>query len=119
MVSLLVVVLEGWHRVFRVEIPSAEIPIMKGIEKIWQQYLDELRDQFQATAPDMLPHFDDSMQTICGIMDEMRDKVHAALRSLSECSSEVHPEFLGSLRDQLAPIFEESLNFKGSVPPPL
>lgn len=90
---------------------------MKGIENIWQQYLDELKDQVQTTAPDIIPQFEESMQTIRGIMAEMRDKVHAALAALSECSSEVHPEFLSSLRTQLLPIFEEALKYKGIVSP--
>ncbi|KAK4154764.1 hypothetical protein C8A00DRAFT_32432 [Chaetomidium leptoderma] len=112
--SILKHFLKVWHKTFRVEIPSAEVPIMNGIETIWHQYLEELRDQIQATAPDILPHFEDSMHTIRGIMSEMRDRVHVALKCLSECSSDIHPQFLDSLRSQLTPIFEAALDLKGT-----
>ncbi len=112
-VPLLQLVLEEWHKVFRIEIPSAEVPIMRGIEEVGQQYLEELKDQIEMAAPNIMPSFEEIEQTIDGIMKEMRDKVHAALKALSECSSEVHPQFLGLIRSQLAPIFEESREFTG------
>lgn len=89
---------------------------MQYIEEIWEQYLDELKSQIQATAPDIMPQFEESMQNIHDIVKEMRDKIHAALRNLSECASDVHPEFLGELRDRLGPIFENSLQITGDTP---
>ncbi|KAK4241493.1 hypothetical protein C8A03DRAFT_41106 [Achaetomium macrosporum] len=84
------------------QIPSAEQPIMQGIEMI------------KATAPNIMPHFEESMLIIRGIKSEMRDKVNAALGRLSDCSSEIHPEFLGELREELGPIFETTLKYEGT-----
>ncbi len=86
---------------------------MKKIEETWQQYLEDLKDQIEMAAPDIMPNFEEIKQAIHGIMDEIRDKVQAALKALSKCSSEVHPEYLESLRSQLIPIFEDSLKFIG------
>ncbi|KAK4105258.1 hypothetical protein N658DRAFT_520498 [Parathielavia hyrcaniae] len=112
-------VLEGWNTTFRVEIPSAETPIMEGIEKVWETFLTELRAHMKAAAapetPETppAPHVEESIQLMRGIKTELRQRVHGALKRLSECSSEVHPEFLGSLRSQLAPAFEDSRQFLG------
>jgi hypothetical protein len=88
---------------------------MQAIERTWNKYLDALRDQINATAPEIMPQFEETLRNIHGIVGEMKDKVHAALRGLSECASCVHPEFLEALRDQLEPIFEESLEIKGKA----
>jgi hypothetical protein len=88
---------------------------MEGVEAVWEQYLSELKDQIKATAPTIVPHFEESMLIIRGIKSEMRDKVNAALGRLSDCSAEIHPEFLGELREELAPVFEEALKHKGIV----
>lgn len=88
---------------------------MRAIEKTWDKYLDALRDQINTTAPDIMPQFEETLRNIHEILGEMKDKVHAALKGLSECASCVHPEFLGALRDQLEPIFEESLEIKGKT----
>jgi hypothetical protein len=113
--------LGGWHQSFRVEIPSAELPVKRGAEKIWHQYIKELEDVIRSTAPAILPHLADSMRVIYGILAEMKDEIHAALKRLSECSSGVHPEFLWSLRQQLEPIFKAALEIRGSphsqIPP--
>jgi hypothetical protein len=105
--------LGGWHQSFRVEIPSAELPIKQGAERIWNQYVKELEDVIRSTAPAILPHLGDSMRVINGIGAEMKDKIHAALKRLSECSSGIHPEFLWSLRQQLEPIFKSALEIRG------
>jgi hypothetical protein len=101
-----------WHQSFRVEIPSAELPVKRGAEKIWHQYIKELEDVIRSTAPAILPHLADSMRVIYGILAEMKDEIHAALKRLSECSSGVHPEFLWSLRQQLEPILRPLLRFE-------
>jgi hypothetical protein len=88
---------------------------MRAIEKTWEKYLDALRDRINATAPEIMPQFEETLRNIHDILGEMKDKVHAALRGLSECASYVHPEFLGALREQLGPIFEESLEIKGKT----
>lgn len=87
---------------------------MKGIEMIWQQYVEELKGQIQTTAPKIVQHVEETVQIIWGIMNEIKDKILAALKALSDCSSEVFPEFLGSMRNQLAPMFERSLEIKGT-----
>lgn len=108
------VFLKRWHNVFQVKIPAAEKPIMPRITAIWEEYLEELVGLIQEAAPQLLPLVLESIPILGGIKDEIRDKVHGSLTKLSKCSAEIHPEFRGTMEEELAPMFESCLEITGT-----
>ncbi|KAL1840313.1 hypothetical protein VTJ49DRAFT_566 [Mycothermus thermophilus] len=112
---LLAPIVQDWHKTFHVYIPSTERPIMQSIERVCDEFLKRLVEQVGAVAPNIMPQFaDKAFVAVNNSKNELRDRVKAALRNLSESSSAVHPEFLGSLKENLVPIFQESLKHTGT-----
>ncbi|KAK3953714.1 hypothetical protein QBC32DRAFT_234080 [Pseudoneurospora amorphoporcata] len=112
-VHFLEVVLKDWKNVFENRIPGAQEPIMKQVEDIWFQYLNELTVQLQDGCFDLLPHFEESVPTMRGIKDEIRSKVLETLTKLSRSSSQIHPHFRIVLQEELEPMFEKCLGITG------
>ncbi len=66
-------------------------------------------------APDIIPHFSETLAAIQGIEDEIKDMVHKVLKDISASSSEILPEFLGAVREGLFPVFAEALLITGML----
>ncbi|KAK0708182.1 hypothetical protein B0H67DRAFT_543670 [Lasiosphaeris hirsuta] len=114
-VPILDMALESWHDVFHVQIPAAREPIGDGTKEIWDKYIGELISHVQQNAPGIAPHFGECAVAIRALQKEMRDRISAVLCGLSGCAAEIHPEFLQSLRVQLKPIFQSSLQIKAGL----
>ncbi|KAL2264654.1 hypothetical protein VTJ83DRAFT_7164 [Remersonia thermophila] len=113
--KLLETLLDHWYTTFHVKIPSVETPLIRNVDKMFKVYMDTLRTELETTAPDILPHFENNVVVAVEAVEmEVIDKIKAALQALSESSAQVHPEFLASLRRDLAPIFEEALECQGT-----
>ncbi|KAK3349347.1 hypothetical protein B0T25DRAFT_569990 [Lasiosphaeria hispida] len=110
--AILDMAVERWHSIFHVKIPGTEKPIVNAVSKVWETYIDNLT-RVQLTAPGIMPQFKECLEAIRSLQKELRDRIHATLQALSKCASEVHPEFLDSLRSQLTPIFKKSLEITG------
>ncbi|KAK4147453.1 uncharacterized protein C8A04DRAFT_24703 [Dichotomopilus funicola] len=97
--TLLSILLNSWHQAFRIEMPQTEAPILDGVARVWKAYLDEVDSRVRTAA-----ELDNCLKTVGGVQDEVRDRVKAAIRELADCSREVHPEFLESVRGHLRPM---------------
>ncbi|KAL2135766.1 hypothetical protein VTI74DRAFT_6971 [Chaetomium olivicolor] len=109
----LTTLLEEWLEHFQVELPKTEQPLLVKTNEIWSQYVDELRRHIHATAPDIIPYFDDTHKTLHGIETELLNSISTAIKSISDGSSQIHPVFIQSLRRNLIPFFAAALKITG------
>ncbi|KAK4232610.1 hypothetical protein QBC38DRAFT_6417 [Podospora fimiseda] len=104
---------DDWVGFFKVQLPQTEDPIMEKIMEIWIQYIKEVRDQVEGTAPDILPYFDSRKTSMAKLEFKMHDKARAAIREIYSNATKIHPLFVEVLREELAPIFEQALQITG------
>ncbi|KAK4043111.1 hypothetical protein C8A01DRAFT_32751 [Parachaetomium inaequale] len=105
---------DDWLGFFQVELPKTEEPMMAKASTIWVRYLHELRSHIEDTAPDIIPYFNATHNTLHDIETELSGKISSSIKSISEGSSQIHPLFIDSLRTGLIPVFHEALEIKGA-----
>ncbi|GAB1315716.1 hypothetical protein MFIFM68171_05926 [Madurella fahalii] len=83
--------LDDWLGFFHSELPRTEETLMNNVSEIWRQYMCEVTNHIRETAPDIIPHFDDTASSVHGIEEELRDKIAYSIKAISEGASQIHP----------------------------
>lgn len=86
---------------------------MNEVNNLWWGYIDELEDHIETAAPSITPHVNECRPILLNIEQEIQDRVRETLKQFADCSSMIHPEFTTSLKSQLEPLFDNSLQKKG------
>lgn len=82
---------------------------MTKAAEIWDQYIDELSRHIHATAPDIHSYFEGKRIMLDNIRTDFSSRVAAAIRSISEEATQIHPLFIEALRAGLVPYFIQAL----------
>lgn len=105
-----------WIKTFELKIPNTLDPIKAHIKQIWDTYIKDLKARLGGVVSDILPHLENNLHLLFAVKDEIELKIKAVLQSLSDSAAQIHPEFLASLRHDLAPMFLGALEINGTKP---
>ncbi|RYC55471.1 hypothetical protein CHU98_g10738 [Xylaria longipes] len=107
-------IVKDWNQSLNHDIPSLTHDAWPMIDKIWDEFNENLKSSAGNTEPRLLPELENEKPSLDTIKRNLKIKVRQALRQISDHASKSHGTILSSVESKWHMPFQEALAIKGS-----
>ncbi|KAI1750725.1 hypothetical protein F4782DRAFT_548486 [Xylaria castorea] len=107
-------IVKDWNQSLNHDIPSLTDRAWPVIDKIWDEFNENLRSSVEVLEPRLLPELENEKSSLDNIKIRTKNNVRKALRLISDHASESHPLITGKVQSEWHTPFQGALEIKGS-----
>ncbi|KAI0544729.1 hypothetical protein F4679DRAFT_600356 [Xylaria curta] len=107
-------IVKDWNQSLNHEIPSLTDLAWPMIDKIWDEFNENLRSSVQVREPRLLPELENEKSSVDNLKTRTKNQVREALRRISDHASQSHPLVMGRVQYEWHTPFQEALEIKGN-----